>query len=174
MNMKKYLELNYTKMRTLVRKVTKNHQNADDLFNDLVLTLLEKPAEYQLDLLQKNKVPHWFTSSAKMQYASKTSPFFYKYKKFAMKSNELHTWKYQAEEVEEEGIDAIEMLEYIKTEVNLYNVYTRTLLTEHLLNGKSFSEISREYKINRKYVSETIRPAKEKIYIKLKAIWKKD
>jgi len=174
MNMKKYLELNYTKMRTLVRKVTKNHQNADDLFNDLVLTLLEKPAEYQLDLLEKDKVKHWFTSSAKIQFSSKTSPFFYKYKKFNMSSSELHTWKYQAEEAEEEGIDAIEMLEYIKTEVNLYNVYTRTLLTEHLLNGKSFSEISREYKINRKYVSETIRPAKDKIYIKLKAIWKKD
>jgi len=73
--MEKYLQLNYKTIRTKVLKVTKNHQNADDLLNDLIVNLLEKPRPYQEDLLNKNKVDHWFTSSAKIQFVSKTSPF---------------------------------------------------------------------------------------------------
>jgi len=65
------------------------------------------------------------------------------------------------------------MREDIKSEIDLYNVYERTLLIEHLLNGKSYSEISREYKVNRRYISETITPCKKEIVIKLKKLWSK-
>jgi DNA-binding CsgD family transcriptional regulator len=40
-----------------------------------------------------------------------------------------------------------------------------------MLNGKSYSEISREYKINRRYVSETITPVKNEIRQKLNHLW---
>jgi len=172
MNMDKYLQLNYKTIRTKVLKVTKNHQNADDLLNDLIVNLLEKPKPYQEDLLKKNKVDHWFTSSAKIQFVSKTSPFYYKYKKFQHNSSELQVWKY-AEEDTSDDLDVTKMREDIKSEIDLYNVYERTLLIEHLLNGKSYSEISREYKVNRRYISETITPCKKEIVIKLKKLWNK-
>jgi len=171
MNMEKYLEVHYKEIRNKVRKVTKNHQNSDDLLNDLIINLLEKPSHYQYDLLEKNKVQNWFTTSAKMQFASKTSPFFYKYKKFSMNSNELQLWKYAEEE--NSDLDIEKMRKDISSVTEIYNVYEKTLLREHLLYGKSFSEISREYKINRKYISETITPRKKEVIIKLKKLWNK-
>ena len=172
MNMEKYLQLNYKTIRTKVLKVTKNHQNGDDLLNDLIVNLLEKPESYQEDLLKKNKVDHWFTSSAKIQFASKTSPFYYKYKKFQHNSSELQVWKY-AEEDTSNDLKIEQMRADISKVTEVYNIYERTLLREHLLYGKSFSEISREYKINRRYISETITPCKKEIIIKLKKLWSK-
>jgi len=171
MNMEKYLQLNYKTIRTKVLKVTKNHQNADDLLNDLIVNLLEKPRPYQEDLLNKNKVDHWFTSSAKIQFVSKTSPFYYKYKKFQHNSSELQVWKY-AEEDTSDDLDVTKMRKDISSLISVYNVYESTLLKEHLLNDKSFSEISREYKINRRYVSETITPCKKEIIKELKKLWR--
>ena len=169
--MEKYLQLNYKTIRTKVLKVTKNHQNADDLLNDLIVNLLEKPRPYQEDLLNKNKVDHWFTSSAKIQFVSKTSPFYYKYKKFQHNSSELQVWKY-AEEDTSDDLDVTKMRKDISSLISVYNVYESTLLKEHLLNDKSFSEISREYKINRRYVSETITPCKKEIIKELKKLWR--
>ena len=63
------------------------------------------------------------------------------------------------------------MVEFIKSELDLYNVYERTLVIEHLFNDKSYSEIGREYKINRRFISETITPVKNELFQKVKEKW---
>ena len=75
--MDEYIRINYKRLRQKVKAVTKNHQNSDDLFNDLLMNLLEKPIEYQRDLIENNKVENWLMSSAKLQFNSRTSPFYY-------------------------------------------------------------------------------------------------
>ena len=168
-DMNEYLYKNWKTIRNKVRKVTKNHQNTDDLMNDLVVTLLEKPYEYQRDLLEKKKVDHWFTAAASIQFKSQTSPFFYKYKSFVMRTNTFEEWQHPQEE---EDVPMEEkVMEFIKLELELYNVYTRTLTIEHLFNGKSYSEIGREYGINRRFISETITPCKEELFRKVKERW---
>ena len=170
MDMDEYITLNYTKLRNKVKAVTKNHQNSDDLFNDLLLTLLDKPAEYKQDLIEKNKVEHWLMASAKLQFASKTSPFFYQYKKFNMETSEVYE---NTAVVDEEREDmSKQVIDFITSQLDLYyTVYEKTLTTEHLIHNKSYSEIGREYNINRRYVSETITPVKEELFKKIKEIW---
>jgi hypothetical protein len=124
-----------------------------------------------MDLLLKGKVEHWFVASAGIQFKSTTSPYFYKYKKFLNKTCELTD--YNSPLVQEEQIDTIEVIkDLISKELALYNVYTRTLTSEHLLGGKSYSQISREYKINRKYIADVVTPAKEQIIKNVKDKWK--
>ena len=66
-----------------------------------------------------------------------------------------------------------EILDFISKELELYyTVYERTLVTEHLIHNKSFSEIARDYNINRKYISETITPVKTEVFDKVKELWK--
>ena len=168
--MDEYITLNYTKLRNKVKAVTKNHQNSDDLFNDLLLTLLDKPAEYKQDLIEKNKVEHWLMASAKLQFASKTSPFFYQYKKFNMETSEVYE---NTAVVDEEREDmSKQVIDFITSQLDLYyTVYEKTLTIVHLINNKSYSEIGREYNINRRYVSETITPVKEELFKKIKEIW---
>lgn len=170
MTMEEYITENWETIRKKVRAVCKHHNNTDDLLQDLSISLLEKPREYQMDLLSKNKVDHWFVSSASIQFKSSTSPYYYKYRKFLDNTTEITDWNTNIEI--EEDVDKVEILrELIKKELNTYNVYTRILCTEHLISGKSYSEISREYKINRKYVSDTISPVKNKIIEKVKKQW---
>jgi len=170
MNMNKYITTHWLEIYKKVRKVTKNHQNTDDLMNDLVMTLLEKPSEYHDSLLENDKVQHWFTTSAHTQINSKTSPFFYKYKSFSMRTTSFEEWM----PVEEE-VDTIAMAEeikgYISSQLQTYNIYERTLVIEHIMNGKSYSEIGREYNINRRFISETITPVKNKLFEKVKKKW---
>ena len=171
MNMEEYITQNWETIRKKVRAVCKYHNNTDDLLQDLSISLLEKPIEYQMDLLSKNKVDHWFVSSASIQFKSTTSPYYYKYRKFLDNTTEIQDWNTSVD-MEEEDINKVEILrEFIRKELNTYNVYTRILCTEHLISGKSFSEISREYKLNRKYVSDTITPVKNKIIEKVKRQW---
>ena len=170
MNMNDYITKHWAEIYKKVRKVTKNHQNTDDLLNDLVMSLLEKPSEYHDSLLDNNKVQHWFTTSAHTQINSKTSPFFYKYKSFSMRTTSFEEWMPVEEEVDTIAM-AEEIKEYISSHLQTYNVYTRTLATEHLLYNKSYSEISREYKINRRYVSETVNPCKNEIFKKIRERW---
>ena len=167
--MNEYINDNYNKLRQKVRAVTKNHQNSDDLFNDLLLSLYSKPIEYQRDLVEKNKIEHWLMASAKLQFASKTSPFYYTYKKFNMDTSQLFEDTQTTEDVLEDISQ--EIVDYIKEELNLYSVYEKTLTTEHLIHNKSYSEIGREYSVNRKYISETVTPVKEEIFRKVKERW---
>ena len=168
--MDEYIRINYQKLRNKVKAVTKNHQNSDDLFNDLLMNLLEKPAEYRQDLVDKNKVEHWIMASAKLQFASKTSPFFYQYKKFNMETSEVYE---NTAVVDDEREDVSrEVINFITSQLDLYyTVYEKTLTTEHLIHNKSYSEIGREYKINRRYVSETVTPVKEELFRKVKERW---
>jgi hypothetical protein len=109
-------------------------------------------------------------ASAKLQFASKTSPFYYTYKKFNMDTSQLYEDTQTTEDVIEDMSE--EIVDYIKLELELYySIYERTLTTEHLLRNKSYSEIGREYSVNRKYVSETVSPVKEEIFRKVKERW---
>ena len=168
--MTQYIQENYESLRTKVAKVTKNHPNTEDLFNDLVIYLLERPFEYQQDLLEKNKVDHWFTSSAKIQINSQTSPFYYKYKKFGRDTKELQVWEHPSDSTED-TYDISAIKKDISSQLNTYNVYERTLAREHIMEWKSYSEISREYKINRRYVSEMVTPVKKQIFNKVRKEW---
>ena len=171
MNMTDYITQNWKEIREKVRAVCKHHNNFDDLLQDLTISLLEKPKHYQMDLLLKGKVQHWFVSSASIQFKSTTSPYYYKYRKFLDKTCEITDWNSPISS--EEQIDTIEVIkDLISKELALYNVYTRTLTSEHLLSGKSYSQISREYKINRKYIADVVTPAKEEIIKKVKEQWK--
>ena len=163
-----YITQNWKSIRDKVRAVCKHHDNFDDLLQDLAISLLEKPKHYQMDLLLKGKVQHWFVSSASIQFKSTTSPYYYKYRKFLDKTCEITDWN--SPTTQENEIDRVEVVkELISKELNTYNVYVKTLTSEHLLGGKSYSQISREYKINRKYIADVITPAKEEIVKKVKA-----
>lgn len=167
--MDEYITKNYTRLKNKVKAVTKNHQNSDDLFNDLLTNLLEKPSEYQQDLINKNKVEHWLMASAKLQFASRTSPFYYKYKKFNKDTSELYEDYYTTDdEVEDMSKD---ILDYINSQLNLYSIYERTLTREHLIDNKSYTQIGKEYGVNRRFVSETVSPVKENLFTEIKKRW---
>jgi DNA-directed RNA polymerase specialized sigma24 family protein len=89
---------------------------------------------------------------------------------FQSETCEIQDWLHLEEHKTETDIKE-EIVEYIRNALNVYTVYERLLCTEHILNGLSYSEIGREYGINRKYVAETVTPVRTEIYKKVRELW---
>ena len=51
----------------------------------------------------------------------------------------------------------------IRNEISEMHFYDRILATDHFLNGKSMREMSREYGINRSYISKDLKRIKQNL-----------
>jgi DNA-directed RNA polymerase specialized sigma24 family protein len=162
MTIKKYIESNYSELRNKVIAVTRNHQNSDDLLNDIILNLLEKNNDFTNQLIQDDKVQQYIIKSAYIQYNSSTSPFYTQYKK--QKWNELD------EEMHEDTIielqeDKEKLGKDIKIYINNLPFYQKELATKHFVEGNSQREISKMYNINRLHISKDITTIKKNIHL---------
>ena len=90
MDIHSYIRIHFKLIKNKVRAVTKGNQNTDDLLQDLILNLLEKGEEYCQKLVDDNKVDHYIVRMAYIQFNSASSPYYYQYRKNALKSNEFN------------------------------------------------------------------------------------
>lgn len=69
---------------------SKNRFDApDDLIQDIYLLLLEKEDELVISLYNKNQLGYYLLKIAKNQLLSANSPYFYKYIKFRVQSDDI-------------------------------------------------------------------------------------
>jgi RNA polymerase sigma factor (sigma-70 family) len=162
MTITEYIDLHYNELRNKVIAVTRNHQNSDDLLNDIILALLEKNNDFTNQLLQDNKVQQYITKAAYIQYNSSTSPFYTQYKK--QKWNEL-----DEELHEEEPVEVKEDTEKLGNDIKIYisnlPFYQRELATKHFIEGNSQREMSKLYNINRLHISKDLTTIKKSIHL---------
>jgi len=160
MNIQSYINIHFRVIKNKVRAVTKGNQNTDDLLQDLIINLLEKGDEYCQRLVDDGKVDHYIVRMAYIQFNSASSPYYYKYRKTQLKSTEFNTDKHGGEyEIPEKRNSNLG--EKIVKEISDMHWYDRTLATDHFINGKSMRQMSREYGINRSYISKDLKRIKE-------------
>lgn len=159
MDIHSYINIHYRVIKNKVRAVTKGNQNTDDLLQDLIINLLEKGEEYCQKLVDDGKVDHYIVRMAYIQFNSSSSPYYYKYRKVQLKSSEFDTDKHGGE-YEQKEIKDNNLPKKIREEINQMHWYDRTLATDHFVNGKSMRQMSREYGINRSYISKDLKRIK--------------
>jgi len=155
MNINKYIQLNYNEIIKKVNAVTKGHQNTNDLFNDCIVSLLEKGKEYTDKLIKDNKVQHYLIKMAYIQFNSSTSPFHIKYR------NHKHLQEYDVNKHDKgEEKKQVENIDNLAKDIKIYigklPVYERTLAEKHFISGISQRKMSDFYNINRKYIKEDL------------------
>lgn len=65
----------------------------EDFIQDLWLIILEKPSELIVGLIQRNEFKFWLYKVIRQQINSTTSPYYTKYRKLSLISNELQTYQ---------------------------------------------------------------------------------
>ena len=170
MDIHSYINIHFRVIKNKVRAVTKGNQNTDDLIQDLIINLLEKGDEYCQQLVDDGKVDHYIVRMAYIQFNSSSSPYYYKYRKVQLKSSVFDTDKHGGE-YEQKEIKETDLPNKIREEINQMHWYDRTLATDHFVNGKSMRQMSREYGINRSYISKDLKRIKNIIVEKYDGIF---
>jgi RNA polymerase sigma factor (sigma-70 family) len=169
-SMNDYITNNWNSIRLKVLKVCRNHPNADDLLNDLYVSLMNKTEKTHLSLLENNKVDNWFTYSAYIQYNSATSPFFKQYVKLGRQSSEIEDWRDGSTE-EDENIKLIR-LQMIEDVIEELDWYDKEIANRILIKGETQSSVASHFNINRKYISNDIKRIKGFIKQRIDVLWK--
>ena len=124
---------------------------ADDLLSISVTFFLEKPLETQLKIISDGKIENYITFIMGTQVRSGSSKFYSQHRKFTTSQREIYdnkTYKgkmttYQDPFEEEED----EVTTCIKFHMEQLNPYEKMIITEKVLEGKTFKDISRNYDI---------------------------
>lgn len=166
-----YITNNWDEIRLKVLKVCRNHQNTDDLLSDLYISLMEKNNDIHESLLKNNKVQHWFTYSAYVQFNSSTSPFYKKYIKFNKTTSDLLEWK-DSEVVDDNDVK-LEKLQILDDVINDLDYYDKEITNRILLKGETQTSVSQYFDINRKYISNDLKRIKKELKEKVVLRWNK-
>ena len=75
-----YLTNNYYQLQTISKKLTKNHNLSDDLFHEVIIQLYDKD-QIILKTYDDNSIRYYIVSIMRVNWFSKTSPFYYKVKR---------------------------------------------------------------------------------------------
>ena len=98
---------------------------------------LEKPIEYQIKVIDDGKLENFITYIMSFQLRLGTTRFWHHYRKFNESIRDLLPNYDYGTEYMVEGNSEIEKL----------NVYEKMLIKEHVLEGKNFSKISKQFNI---------------------------
>lgn len=164
-----YLTKNYYQLLTIANNLTKKDQLSQDLLHEVILQLYDKN-DIILDKYDDNTIKYYITAIMRINYFSKTSPFFYRIKRERMIMNvDINTcWdmSYEQEEFETEELYQLLEMEYCEL-----NWFKKSLLDMYLSLNSSMKAVSRKTNIPiqsiSRYIKETRKEVKTNIINKL-------
>jgi hypothetical protein len=164
-----YLTRNYYQLLTIAKKLTKNDQLSQELLHECILQILEKE-KVTLKSYDDNSIKYYIVAIMRINYFSKTSPFFYRIKRERMVMNVdiASCWDMSYEQEEFETEELYQLLEEEYCELNWFK---KSLLDMYLALNSSMKAVSRKTNIPiqsiSRYIKETRHEVKSNIINKL-------
>lgn len=164
-----YLTRNYYQLLTIAKKLTKNDQLSQELLHECILQVLEKE-KITLKSYDDNSIKYYIVAIMRINYFSKTSPFFYRIRRERMIMNvDITTcWDMSYEQEEFETEELYQLLEEEYCELNWFK---KSLLDMYLSLNSSMKAVSRKTNIPiqsiSRYIKETRHEVKTNIINKL-------
>lgn len=153
----------YNKITQNITAITNNNKDlTDDLIQHCILAFLELSEDKKQQMANDNKIEHFITKCAKLQFSSKTSPFYYKYRKKQQQQTEL---VYATDETEDilESIYRKEKCDCIDKTVSTFNFYDKALFDMYYGEGKTYDYIHNYYGISKNHLVKHIHKLTKKI-----------
>jgi|13_taG_2_1085334.scaffolds.fasta_scaffold03542_2 DNA-directed RNA polymerase specialized sigma subunit len=152
-----YIQENYEEILRKVKGVTRHHHLTEDLLQDCILNFLEKGPDYISKVLRDNKVQHYLVRMVYIQFNSKTSPFYMKYRKASRKSQNIDDYNIELpEDKKEEKVDSQKLVDDIKIYIGNLPLYEKTISQRFYFDNTSQRNMSKEYGINRIHIAKGI------------------
>lgn len=150
-----YIECNYEDLRNICKKITCNNELSDDLLHEVILQLLEKN---KCDIKQE-EIKWYIIRVIQLNWNSKTSPFFYKHKRYIDLKTEL-TFSNDIEEDNSYIYENEELLQKVENEFCKLSWFYKQLFEQYLVLG-SLRKLNLATKIPIASLSRYIRESKQ-------------
>ncbi len=147
---KEWLEHNYNDLRDMVLKIIKDDQNIDDFYHHILEDILVKQSK--MDTLPDNEKKYYFIRIVKNQYYSKTSPYYYRYKKSQIKREDLDT---NLNEIPDDVSPTLPDMDWVKNELKNLDWYERELFLLYMELG-TMTKVSKKTTIPLNTVSRQV------------------
>jgi hypothetical protein len=164
-----YLTREYYQLLKIAKKLTKGDQLSQDLLHEVILQLYDKN-DIILKSYDDNSIKYYITAVMRINYYSKTSPFFYRIKRerTLMTVDVTTCWDMS---YEQESFETEELYQLLEEEYCELNWFKKSLLDMYLTLNSSMKAVSRKTNIPiqsiSRYIKETRLEVKTNIINKL-------
>jgi DNA-directed RNA polymerase specialized sigma24 family protein len=164
-----YITRNYYHLLTIAKKLTKGDQLSQDLLHEVILQLYDKE-DIILKSYDDNSIKYYIVAIMRINYYSKTSPFFYKIRRerTLMTVDITTCWDMS---YEQESFESEELYQLLEEEYCELNWFKKSLLDMYLSLNSSMKAVSRKTNIPiqsiSRYIKETRQEVKTNIINKL-------
>jgi len=154
-----YITNNYYLLLRIAKRITNNHELHQELLHEVVLQLYDKN-EIKLKEYDDNSIKFYITAVMRINWNSKTSPFYYRIRRESAKYAELT----ELANVEDEQQNFEKEVLYSILEVSYAELswFHKSLMDMYLIMG-SMNKVSKEMQIPLTSVQTYIRQAKNQI-----------
>ena len=156
MTFRTWISTEYVELKKITRNITGNHSLTEDLFQEVILQLLNKSKD--LDGIPDNEKKYYFISVLRLNFYSKTSRFHYKIRK------PIEVWfKFDERDEDlahEEGYKDKPDLNWVLEELKTIHWLRRTLF-EFWIEEGTITKVSEKTKINKNTCGSYIREVKD-------------
>ena len=124
-----YISNNYNEIRLITRKITDNNQLTDDLLQECLLQILEKE---RIILDDEKNIKYFIIGIIRINWLSKTSPFYYKIRREICQYNELNI---DIVDENEYDIEKEEKFEAMEESIGNLDWFKKELLSHYMVLG---------------------------------------
>jgi len=155
-----YITKNYYKLLQISKRITKGHQLHQDLLHEIIIQLYNKK-EINLNDYEDDTIRYWITSIMRINWYSKTSPFFYKMRKETLTYQPLNDiFEYQDNEqlVWEKEI----LLQSLEISYSELDFWKKGMIELYLVLG-SVNKVSKYTGIPKSSIIKYVKQSKEQL-----------
>lgn len=154
-----YITKNYYELLKISKKITKGHELSQELLHEIILQLYDKDV-IELKSYDDNSIKYYITAIIRINWNSKTSPFYYKIKKERSNYQEL-TFDISYEN-EQEAFEKQQLFDILEQSYCDLSWFHKSLLEMYLTMG-SLKKVSNKTTIPVPSISRYIKEAKLEI-----------
>lgn len=170
----RYIVNNYFKLLQITKKITKNHDLTQDLLQEVILQLYEKGA-INLKTYDDDSIKYYIVSIIRINWISKTSPFYYKVRREFLKYDSLidhsNINNFFEMSAEQEYFEKQKLFDILEQEYSELTWFHKSLLELYLCLG-SVNKVAKHTEIPKssiiKYIKESKETIKNNVILKLK------
>jgi hypothetical protein len=154
-----YITREYNTLLNISNKMTKNDSYAGDLLNDVLVQIYDKK-ELKLRTLDDNSIKYYIVAIMRINWFSKTSPFFRKVKRESALYNELSLVKEIVQQ--EDSLEEHKLMDLMEEEWAELDYFRKIIFEKYMVMG-SLKRVSKDTTIPLTSIARYVNTAKEDI-----------
>ena len=157
-----YITKNYYNLLTIAKRICKTNTDIhQELLHEVILQLYDKE-RINLKSYDDNSIKYYITAVMRINYYSKTSPFYYKIRRERILMNVDLSTCYDLPS-EQESFESEELFELLEQNYSELDWFRKSLMDMYLTLNRSMAAVSRKTTIPIQSISRYIKEAREQV-----------